>query len=60
MSRSKPGRGRVTSGSASSPAPAEPEIAPLYKRKPGTFVFLMLAVLAMVFSTVAGVFQSLV
>ena len=60
MSRSKPGRGRVTPTPSSVDAPAEREIAPLYRRKPGTFVFLMLAVLAMVFSTVAGIFQTLV
>ncbi len=72
MTRSKPGRGRTTSAGASSSArsgsgrttprtaPSEPDIPPLYKRRPGTFFFMLIAVIAMVLSMMVGIIDAVI
>ncbi len=70
MARPRPGNGRVTkAGTRSTLAQGETpeqargaygsEIAPLYKRKPGMFAFMIIACAAMVLSMMAGIFTAL-
>ncbi len=71
MARPSTGGGRVTpSGQGKRQSTHEgrvtesheyvaPEIAPLYRRKPGMFAFLIIACVAMVMSMMAGIFTVL-
>ncbi len=72
MTRSKPGRGRTTSAGRPGaetggtgrttvpPSPSEPDIPPLYKRRPGTFFFMLVAVVAMVLSMMVGIIDAVI